>query len=200
MKLLPPAGAQRNRQLVLLSLLLVALAIVVYRFVMPELANGEPATAPVRTSNPQVRQSAGTPTAGTPTAGTPNAASQLPEPLKLTSLEPVPDAPEVGRNPFAFGALPKPPIAALPPQVSLPPPPPPKPDWPPPIALKLVTIVDGPDGRRQASLKDPVSGMTFLAPEGAIVDGRYKVLKVAQSSVVVSYVDGSGQRVLTFGG
>ena len=190
MKLLPPAGAQRNRQLVLLSLLLVALAIVVYRFVVPELGNGEPATAPVRASNPQVRQA----------AGTPNAASQLPEPLKLTSLEPVPDAPEVGRNPFAFGALPKPPIAALPPQVSLPPPPPPKPDWPPPIALKLVTIVDGPDGRRQASLKDPVSGMTFLAPEGAIVDGRYKVLKVAQSSVVVSYVDGSGQRVLTFGG
>jgi hypothetical protein len=189
-KLLPPAGSQRNRQLVLLSLLLVALAIVVYRFVLPEISNGEPATAPVRASNPQVRQ----------TAGTPNAASQLPEPLKLTSLEPVPDAPEVGRNPFAFGALPRPPIVALPPPVSQPPPPPPAPVWPPPIALKLVTIVDGPDGRRQASLKDPVSGTTFLAPEGAIVDGRYKVLKVAQTSVVVSYVDGSGQRVLTFGG
>ncbi|HYN08606.1 MAG TPA: hypothetical protein VES67_14585 [Vicinamibacterales bacterium] len=176
--------------MVLLGLTLVALVFVVRNFVVPEISNGEPATAPLRTSNPQVRQ----------TAGTPNAASQLPEPLKLTSLEPVPDAPEVGRNPFAFGALPKPPIAAPPPQVYQPPAPPPPPPWPPPIGLKLVTIVDGPDGRRQASLKDPVSGTTFLAPEGAIVDGRYKVLKVAQTSVVVSYVDGSGQRVLTFGG
>jgi hypothetical protein len=190
-KALPPAGAQRTRQLALLGLLLVVLAIVVYRYVLPEVSNGvaEPATTPTRASNPQVRP-----------AGTPNAASQLPEPLKLAALEPVPDAPEVVRNPFAFGVPPKPPVVAAPAPIYTPPPPPPKPQWPPPIDLKLVTIVDGPDGRRQASLKDPVSGVAFLAAEGEIVDGRYKVLKVAQSSVVVSYVDGSGQRTLTFGG
>lgn len=190
MKLLPPAGAQRNRQLVLLGLLAVTLVIVLWRFVLPEMSNGVPATPAVRTSNPQVRQAPGTPTA----------APQLPEPLKLTALEPVPDAPEVGRNPFAFGVPPKPPTVALPPPVYTPPAPPAPPPWPPPIALKLVTIFDGPDGRRQANLKDPASGTTFLAAEGAVVDGRYKVLKVAQTSVVVAYVDGSGQRVLTFGG
>ena len=66
--------------------------------------------------------------------------------------------------------------------------------------MKLITILDGPDGRRQANLKDPANGSTFVAVEGSIVDGRYKVLKVAQRSVVVSYLDGSGQRTLTLGG
>lgn len=192
MKVLPPAGAQRNRQLVLLGALLVLLVFVMWRFVGPEVANGAgPAAAAIPASNPQARQAGQT---GTPT-------STLPQALKLGSLEPVPDAPEVSRNPFTFGrppAPPTPPPSAQP--VFTPPPAPPKPEWPPPIALKLVTIIDGPDGRRHASLKDPVSGSTFLAIEGAIVDGRYKVVKVAQTSVVVSYVDGSGQRTLTLGG
>jgi hypothetical protein len=106
----------------------------------------------------------------------------------------------VSRNPFTFGRPPAPPTPPAPPPQVFTPPAPPPPAWPPPIALKLVTIIDGPDGRRQASLKDPASGSTFLAVEGAIVDGRYKVVKVAQQSVVVSYVDGSGQRTLTLGG
>jgi hypothetical protein len=192
-KVLPPAGAQRNRQLVLLGALLVLLSFVLWRFVGSETANGaDPAVAAVRASNPQVRPAGATGSAPT---------STLPQALKLGSLEPVPDAPEVSRNPFTFGRPPAPPTPpAPPPQVAQPPPPPPQPVWPPPIALKLVTIVDGPDGRRQASLKDPTSGATFLAIEGAIVDGRYKVVKVAQQSVVVSYVDGSGQRTLTLGG
>jgi hypothetical protein len=190
-KVLPPAGAQRNRQLVLLGLLVVTLVFVIWRFVVPEVANGaDPAAAAIRASNPQARPAGAT---GTPT-------SMLPEPLKLGSLEPVPDAPEVSRNPFTFGRPPAPPTPPAPPPQVFTPPAPPPPAWPPPIALKLVTIIDGPDGRRQASLKDPASGSTFLAVEGAIVDGRYKVVKVAQQSVVVSYVDGSGQRTLTLGG
>ena len=192
MKLLPPPGPQRNRQLVLLALLLVTLSIVVWRFVLPEAGSGDPAVTAVRTSNPQARQTNG--------AGSAAASSSLPEPLKLDSLEPVPDEPKVGRNPFTFGVRPAPPAPPAPPPIYTPPAPPPQPPWPPPIGLKLVTIVDGPDGRRQANLKDPTSGTTFVAVEGAIVDGRYKVVKVAQQSVVVSYVDGSGQKTLTLGG
>ncbi len=192
MKLLPPSGPQRNRQLVLLALLLVALSVVVWRFVLPEMGSGDPAAAAVRTSNPQARYTNGAASAA--------ASSSLPEPLKLASLEPVPDEPKVGRNPFMFGVRPAPPAPVAPPPIYTPPAPPPPPAWPPPIALKLVTIVDGPDGRRQANLKDPASNTTFVAVEGSIVDGRYKVVKVAQQSVVVSYVDGSGQRTLTLGG
>ncbi len=187
-KLLPPPGPQRRRQLILLTLLLGTLAVVLWRFVLPEMGGNEPAVAAVRTSNPQTR----------PPAGNTAPPSTLPEALRLGSLEPVPDAPEVGRNPFAFGVPPRPPVPVAPPVVAQPPPPPAPPPWPPPIALKLVTIIEGPTGR-QASLKDPASGSTFLALEGAIVDGRYRVLKVAQQSVVVSYVDGSGQRTLTLG-
>jgi hypothetical protein len=175
---------------VLLVLLLVTLSVVVWRFVLPEMGSGDPAAAAVRTSNPQARQ----------TNGAASATPSLPEPLKLAALEPVPDEPKVGRNPFTFGGRPAPPAPPAPPAIYTPPAPPPQPPWPPPIALKLVTIVDGPDGRRQANLKDPASGTTFVAAEGAIVDGRYKVVKVAQQSVVVSYVDGSGQRTLTLGG
>jgi len=189
--LLPPSGPQRNRQLVLLALLLVTLIVVIWRFVLPEMGSGDPAAAAVRTSNPQARHTNGAASA---------AASSLPEPLKLASLEPVPDEPKVGRNPFLFGVRPAPSAPPAPPTTYTPPAPPPQPAWPPPIALKLVTIVDGPDGRRQANLKDPASNTTFVAVEGSIVDGRYKVVKVAQQSVVVSYVDGSGQRTLTLGG
>lgn len=191
MKMLPPPGAQRNRQLVLLGIVLVLLVWVVRSYVLPELSNGDTTVTAVRTSNPQARQ----------TPGTPVPASLLPEALKLDALEPVPDEPSVGRNPFTFGARAQPAAVAPPvPIVQTPPPPPEQPPWPPPIALKLVTIIDGPDGRRQANLKDPSNGTTFIAVEGSIVDGRYKVVKVAQQSVIVSYLDGSGQRTLTLGG
>lgn len=191
MKMLPPPGAQRNRQLVLFGIVLVLLVWVVRSYVLPELSNGDTTVTAVRTSNPQARQ----------TPGTPAPASFLPEALKLDSLEPVPDEPSVGRNPFTFGARPAPPAPVAPPMpIVQTPPAPEQPPWPPPIALKLVTIIDGPDGRRQANLKDPANGTTFIAVEGSIVDGRYKVVKVAQQSVIVSYLDGSGQRTLTLGG
>jgi hypothetical protein len=189
--MLPPPGAQRNRQLVLLGIVLVALVWVVRSYVVPELQNGGTTAAAVPTSNPQARQ----------TPGTPAPASFLPEALKLDSLEPVPDEPSVGRNPFAFGRAPTPPVPVAPPvPVVQPPPQPQAPPWPPPIALRLITIVERADGQRQANLKDPANGSTFVAVEGSIVDGRYKVVKIAQRSVVVSYLDGSGQRTLTLGG
>ena len=191
MKILPPAGAQRSRQLTLLVLLLVVLGIVVWRYVLPETSAASPAVNGPPASNAQVRQAQSAP------AGS----ALLPEAVKLGSLEPVPDAPEVTRNPFAFGATPAPPRPVEPPpQVVQAPPPPPKPQWPPPIQLKLVLIMDGPDGRRQAGLKDPATGAYYTAAEGMVIDGRYKIVKIAGQSVVISYVDGSGQRTLVLGG
>ena len=198
MNILPPAGPQRSRQLTLLGLLLVVLSIVVWRYVLPEssagapVVNGPAVNRPV-TSNPQARP--GQPANAAAPSGL------LPEALKLGSLEPVPDAPEVTRNPFAFGARPAPPKPVDPaPQIAQAPPPPPKPPWPPPIQLKLVVIMDGPDGRRQAGLKDPATGAIYTAVEGMVVDGRYKIVKIAGQSVVISYLDGSGQRTLILGG
>ena len=50
------------------------------------------------------------------------------------------------------------------------------------------------------SLKDPVSNALFQAFEGDIVDGRYRVVKVGDRSVVLSYVDGTGTRTISLGG
>ena len=50
------------------------------------------------------------------------------------------------------------------------------------------------------TLKDPATSMVFQAFEGDIVDGRYRVIKVGLQSVTLSYVDGSGTRLLSLGG
>jgi hypothetical protein len=57
-----------------------------------------------------------------------------------------------------------------------------------------------PGGRVVVTLQDPASKAVFLASEGDVVDGRYKVVKVGTSSVVVSYIDGTGLRTLPLGG
>ncbi len=49
------------------------------------------------------------------------------------------------------------------------------------------------------TLRD-ANGTVFQAFEGDVVDGRYRVIKIGVQSVVVSYVDGSGQRTIPLGG
>jgi hypothetical protein len=77
---------------------------------------------------------------------------------------------------------------------------PPPPPGPPPIALRLIGITVPPGAQPMVTLKDPVSGASFDALEGQIVDGRYRVIKVGERSVVLSYVDGTGMRTVTLGG
>jgi hypothetical protein len=126
----------------------------------------------------------------------------MPQALKLAEMEQVPDEPNVGRNPFRFGVPPPPPP---PPYVAPPPPPPPQPPPPPPapqVPLKLTTIITDPvqPGRLRAYLTDPKTGLTLEGVEGQVIDGRYKLLKVGTQSVVIAFVDGTGQRTLTIGG
>jgi hypothetical protein len=75
-------------------------------------------------------------------------------------------------------------------------PPPPLP--PPLVPLKLTAILPQ-GGQRVAYLSDG-QGSVFQGVEGDIVDGRYKLLKVAEKTVVVSFLDGSGQKTLIPGG
>ena len=182
MNLLPPPGPQRRRQLILLALLVVALVVVGRQYW------GDPAAAPAPASNAQVRDT-----------GVPGpAAQQIPEALKLGALEPVPDEPAVGRNPFRFGVPPPPPpppplpARVEPPTPVVPPGPPPI----PPVPLELTGLTNLPDGRTLATLRDVKTGATFSAFECAIIDCRYRLVKVATMSAIVSYLDGSGQRTL----
>lgn len=181
MKLLPPPGPERRRQLMWLGLLAVVVsALAWYRF--------------GRSADPAVTRSA----ASNPKAGGTNASGQgvLPEPVRLADLASEGDAPSAGRNLFRFGvkpAPPPPPVVMPPPG---PPPPPPPPPGPPPIKLRFLGTMERPDVGRVVALKDPDSGAVFQALEGQIVDGRYRVVKIGLTSVIVSYIDGSGQRTL----
>ena len=92
-----------------------------------------------------------------------------------------------------------PPVRRPPAPVAAPPAPPPQPQGPPPIppiTLLLIGLHTGGDGRPLAVLKDPKTNVTFMGSEGMVVDGQYKVVKVGVTSVVLSYVDGTGQRTI----
>jgi hypothetical protein len=182
MRLLPPPGPERRRQLTRLFVILAGLAVVVwYQF---------------PTAGPSA------PTSNVPAAATPpQQALRLPEPIRLGDLEGAPLAREIGRNPFSFGMRPAaepaiqftaPPVDFSPAAIV--------PEGPPPIALRLTSLMVSPGSdRTMVTLKDPVSGALFHAFEGDVVDGRYRLVKVGQQSVVVSYVDGSGSRTLGLG-
>jgi hypothetical protein len=184
MKVLPPAGPERRRQLVWLVLLLVVLvATVMWR-------GRTPAVPGTTASNPDV---------AVPDAGT----IARPEPVQLAALDAVPERPEPTRNPFGFGVRPPPPLPPAPPRPDpafAPTPAPLVPQGPPPIALRLVGAVKMPDGRTLVTLKDPATNAVFPAFEGDVVDGRYRVSKVTLDSAVLSYVDGTGTRTVRIGG
>lgn len=127
----------------------------------------------------------------------------VPETVRLAELKETSAFSEAGRDPFSFGARPAPPVPIALPAESAPPPVPvlpPPPPGPPPIALRLIGITVPPGAQPMVTLKDPVSGASFDALEGQIVDGRYRVIKVGERSVVLSYVDGTGLRTVTLGG
>jgi hypothetical protein len=84
--------------------------------------------------------------------------------------------------------------AAAPPPPDGPAPPPPL----PPIGLKLTGIGSQGTGPRLAFLTDPF-GRSIVAREGETIEGRYKIGRVAESSVEISYLDGRGQQTLRTG-
>ena len=184
MKLLPPPGRERRQQLIRLGIVLFGLLIVAW-YQWPQAAPVAP-TSNVPADRPQPSTQA----------------SVLPEPVRLGALEQVTPATEIGRNPFTFGtrsAVPQAVVRSAPTvnpvtEVTG------LPQGPPPISLRLAGLMVGPGtDRKLATLKDPATGAIFHAFEGDIVDGRYRLVKVGEQSVVVSYVDGAGIRTLGLG-
>jgi hypothetical protein len=106
------------------------------------------------------------------------------------------------RNLFKFKAMPPPPAAArsqaaaaaASPVSTGPPQPPPL----PPIALKLTGTGSQGNGPRVAFLTDAF-GRAIVAREGETIEGRYRILKVNQSSIDIAYLDGRGQQTIRRG-
>ena len=108
------------------------------------------------------------------------------------------------RNPFVFAArevaaapaAPRGPAVPVAPPVFAPPGPPPL----PPIPLKFIGLVEGvAPGSRIAVLSD-TRGLVVHGREGAIIDGRFRILAIGTDSIDIAYADGRGRQTLRLTG
>jgi hypothetical protein len=136
--------------------------------------------------------------------GTPTVTPPPPADVRLESLSsPAAGPGEAERNPFAFGARPAPPaergpVRAAPapaPAVFTPTGPPP----PPPIPFKFIGLVEGSSGTRIAVLSDS-RGLVVHGSEGAIIDGRFRILAIGAETLDIAYADGRGRQTLRLTG
>jgi hypothetical protein len=178
-----------RRQLLLGGLVVVVLAVAAWQFWPSErAAPGDP---------PQ------------PRAGVRQGAqAEVPKPVapvKLNTLGGVRSDPgEAARNPFRFS-----PRAAPPPPRPVGPPPeeaqfrvPAAPQGPPPlppIALKLIGVLERANGVKWAVLSDGKSTPMY-GREGEMIDGRFVIVKIGSESIEMTYADGRGRQVIRLTG
>jgi len=183
-------ATERSRQIVLAGLVIVLVAVIVKMW---------PGTsaAPAPTSNRAERSS----TARPPKADTPTAPAVHLDTLNAERPQPEP----VQRNLFRFKpkAPPPPPPAPVRPAQPVepvvptgPPPPPPL----APIALKFIGIVEAPSHGEKIAILSDGRNAPFYGKEGAIIEGRYRILKIGVESVELAYADGRGRQTIRLTG
>jgi hypothetical protein len=178
-------AAERGRQVLLLALAAV-LAIVGYR-VWTEMSAG-PSSSPAPPRGTTATAQAAPPDGG-PGVHLDALAAGKPQPAPSQ------------RNLFRFKPKPPPPppkitapVETGPAPPAGPPPPPPL----PPITLKFIGVTIK-AGQKIAVLTDS-SGHTDFGTEGSIIGGRYRVLKIGEESIEVSYLDGRGRQTIRLNG
>ena len=173
-----------------LGLLLAVLTVVAYRAWMATSA------APAQTSNDEGAAASST---GRSAQAAPQRSS-APD-VRLEALDgkrPKPGGSD--RNLFRFKpkAPPPPPpqreLAPVAPVPTGPPPPPPV----PPIPLKFIGTLER-NGQKIAILSD-ATGHVAYGPEGATIDGRYRIIRIGAESIELAYVDGRGRQTIRFTG
>lgn len=177
-------ATERTRQLVLGGLVLVLIVVIVK--VWPGTS-----AAPAPTSNRTGSTSAARQAPGTAAAPT----TQAVHLDALNGERPKPEPAE--RNLFRFkpkAPPPAPPVERPPPITNPVPTGPPPPPPVPPIPLKFIGTVER-GGQKIAILSDS-SGHVSYGPEGATIDGRYRIIKIGVESVEVAHVDGRGQQLI----
>ena len=118
----------------------------------------------------------------------------------LTAAKPTPA--ETERNLFRF----KPKAPPPPPPTERPAnPAPPRPAAPAgtsgmaPIALKFFGVIAPPGKPKIAALSDG-QGHTFYGREGDIIEGRYRIIRIGEESIEMSYPDGRGRQTIRLTG
>jgi hypothetical protein len=77
--------------------------------------------------------------------------------------------------------------------VGTPPPPP-----PPQIPLKFIGVTEAPGVGKIAALSD--CKHTVQGREGEEIEGRYRIVKIGVESLVIEFLDGTGQTTLRMSG
>lgn len=124
----------------------------------------------------------------------------------LDEARPGPD--DLGRNPFVFGArrvVDADPVARRPANADAATPPPPvflPPPAPvlPPIPFKFIGLVEGATGTRRIAVLSDSKGLVVHGSEGAIIDGRFRILAIGAESLDIAYADGRGRQTLRLTG
>lgn len=184
-------ATERRRQLVLGGLVVVLILTIV------KIWPGTSAT-PSRSSNPTRSTTVSRPA--------PAVTVPVPPGVHLDALNGERPRPEPAeRNLFRFKAKappPSPPPASVrpaPPPAAVPAGPPPPPALAP-ITLKFIGVVEAPThGERIAILSDGRNA-PFYGKEGAIIEGRYRILKIGVESVELAYADGRGRQTIRLTG
>lgn len=68
------------------------------------------------------------------------------------------------------------------------------PPAPPPIPLRFVGLLEDRAGRRIAALSD--GRYTYNAREGDVIEGRWRVVKIGEESLVIERIDGTGRQTI----
>jgi hypothetical protein len=178
-----------RRQLYLLGGLVAVLVVLLYVRFGP--TNAAPSgAAPAGTRSQPSNQATGTATSQVPVSDVRLEALTREE----THLA------EAERNPFRFrpkAAPPAPPQPVTPPrQTYVPPPVATGPPPPPPIPLKYVGLYGTPTQADRVAILADARGNPFYGREGDIIEGRYRVLRIATDSVDVAYADGRGRQTI----
>lgn len=192
--------------------LLILLGVLVVAFVVMKLG-GSAGTPPPASNTRRASQAGLTDAATAPARGAaPSTQNKVIDPasldVRLESLgAPRPVETTTARNPFRFRPAPPPPpppVSAKPQPVNPvpegpigPPPPPP----PPPITVKFIGVIDKEDGTKLAIFTDCSAGRRqSVAREGGTIDGRYRLVRLQTTSVIVEHLDGRGRTTMAQSG
>jgi hypothetical protein len=193
---------------ILLVLLGVLVVVALWMKLGGSAGSGTPASNPGRRTQSQAQaQAAALAQQDTPRPGArkevPVDAAMLD--VKLEALKGERPAPaDNERNPFRFRPKPPPPQPAPPAgrskETEPPPPPPvvaPPPAPTPPITVKFIGFLERANGPKLAVFVDCTQGRRQShASEGAVIDGRYRLVKIQLNSVIVEHLDGRGRTTL----
>jgi hypothetical protein len=184
--------APERRNEIILGVLALVLAGTAYRAWQSTAVPPPPAS---ETSRPADRRGAA------PAPG--SAAERLDVHLDALNAErPKPEA--NGRDLFRFkpkAPPPPPPSATRPAAIAPPAPtgPPPAPSVPP-ITLKFIGTMEQPNGKPKLGVFSDGVGPPMVGPEGGVLDGRYRILKIGAESAEIAYLDGRGRTTLRLSG